>query len=188
MNETILCPGCQRKLAVPENLLGQDVRCPSCGVKFTASIHTANAPPPPLPTPPPLPESRPDLGDDPDFSPRRARRRDYDEDDDEDDRFDRRDARRRDLLPHRASTVLTMGILSLVMCAPILGPIAWVMGNHDISDMREGRMDPEGEGTTNAGRICGMIATCVFFGSLVVSLLILLFFCGFGALLVAAKK
>ena len=39
---------------------------------------------------------------------------------------------RRDLLPHRGSTILTLGILSLLVCGPILGPMAWVMGNTDL--------------------------------------------------------
>ena len=33
------------------------------------------------------------------------------------------------------------------------------MGNSDLVEMRAGRMDPEGEGVTQAGRICGMIGT-----------------------------
>jgi hypothetical protein len=33
------------------------------------------------------------------------------------------------------------------------------MGNNDLAEMRAGRMDPEGEGLTNAGRICGIIGT-----------------------------
>lgn len=31
------CPECQRKLRVPEELLGQNVKCPTCGAKFVAS-------------------------------------------------------------------------------------------------------------------------------------------------------
>lgn len=36
MNLTILCPQCQRSLRVPENLLGQAVRCPNCSHTFVA--------------------------------------------------------------------------------------------------------------------------------------------------------
>jgi hypothetical protein len=36
------------------------------------------------------------------------------------------------------------------------------MGNKDLKEMRAGRMDDSGEGTTNAGRICGMISTILF--------------------------
>lgn len=60
--------------------------------------------------------------------------------------------------PHRGSTVLVLGILSLVICAP-LGIFAWVMGNGDLAKMRDGTMDPSGAGITNAGRILGIIAT-----------------------------
>jgi hypothetical protein len=61
--------------------------------------------------------------------------------------------------PHRGTVVLVLGILSLVICGIILGPIAWIMGNSDLKEMREGRMDPSGESNTKAGRMCGMIGT-----------------------------
>lgn len=43
------------------------------------------------------------------------------------------------------------------MCQ-ICGIIAWVMGHSDLRDMRAGRMDPSGEGLTNAGKICGIVS------------------------------
>lgn len=60
--------------------------------------------------------------------------------------------------PHRATTVLVLGILSLVICA-ICGPIAWVMANRDIAAMNAGTMDPSGLDQTKAGKICGIIGT-----------------------------
>ena len=55
--------------------------------------------------------------------------------------------------------ILIFGILGLVgICWP-LGIVAWVMGNGDLKAMDAGAMDPSGRSTTNAGRICGMIAT-----------------------------
>ena len=63
-----------------------------------------------------------------------------------------------------ALLLLGMGILSLVVMPIILGPIAWVMANNDLKEMRAGRMDPEGESNTNAGRICGIIG--IIMGSL----------------------
>ena len=60
--------------------------------------------------------------------------------------------------PHRGSLILVFGILSLVICAPF-GIAAWIMGNGDIKEMDAGTMDPSGRSSTNAGRICGMIAT-----------------------------
>lgn len=186
MNQTIDCPGCQRKLAVPENLMGHEVQCPSCAAKFVAGYGSnSGAGPPPLPSPSQSGRQW-DAEPERDLRPRRPRYREYDEDDDYDDeRHYRR--RRRDLAPHRASTVLTLGILSLVVCAPILGPIAWVMGNTDVREMRAGRMDRDGESSTNAGRICGMIATCLFFGLLALYLLLAVFICGFGAVMFNVK-
>jgi hypothetical protein len=33
------------------------------------------------------------------------------------------------------------------------------MGSWDLREIREGRMDPEGEGMTRAGQVCGIVAT-----------------------------
>jgi hypothetical protein len=86
-------------------------------------------------------------------------------------------SRRYHLKPHRGSTILILGILSLFIAGPILGPIAWVMGNNDLAEMHAGIMDPEGESNTNTGRILGMIATILsivalcFLGSIIVFLM-----------------
>jgi hypothetical protein len=53
-----------------------------------------------------------------------------------------------------------LGILGIVCCG-FLGPVAWILGSNDLKEIRAGRMDPEGEGTTNGGRICGIIGTFV---------------------------
>jgi predicted Zn finger-like uncharacterized protein len=45
----IRCPSCPRQLRVPDDLLGQEVKCPSCGVVFTASDSAEPAAPPPIP-------------------------------------------------------------------------------------------------------------------------------------------
>ncbi len=82
---------------------------------------------------------------------------------------------RRDLKPHRGSTILTLGILSLVFAGFILGPIAWIMGNNDLAEMREGIMDAEGESNTNTGRILGMVATILYLVALGIALLLFLF-------------
>ena len=62
------------------------------------------------------------------------------------------------LSPHRGVLILVFGILGLVLCFPF-GIAAWIMGNGDLKEIRGGRMDPTGEGLTQAGRICGIIAT-----------------------------
>lgn len=69
--------------------------------------------------------------------------------------------------PHRATLILVLGILGLVLCAP-LGLVAWLMGNGDLKEMDAGAMDPSGRSTTNAGRICGMIATILMIVGLVI--------------------
>ena len=103
--------------------------------------------------------------DDDDRTSRRRSRSSRDDDDDDDADDDRRRRRRRrDLLPHRGGAVLTLGILALVLplvvplAGLVCGIIAWVMGNNDLAEIRAGRMDPEGEGQTNGGRICGIIS------------------------------
>ena len=58
----------------------------------------------------------------------------------------------------QASTVMVLGILSLVVCS-ILGPIAWSMGNTELGRIDRGEADPSARGSAVAGRICGMIAS-----------------------------
>jgi hypothetical protein len=60
--------------------------------------------------------------------------------------------------PHRGTLILVFGILGLVICGP-LGIAAWIMGGGDLKQMDAGAMDPSGRSLTNAGRICGIIAT-----------------------------
>lgn len=74
------------------------------------------------------------------------------------------------LTPHRGSTILVLGILSLIMCAP-LGIPAWFMGSHDLSEMKAGRMDREGESLTQAGYVMGIIGSILMiFGILMICL------------------
>ena len=79
--------------------------------------------------------------------------------------------------PHRATLILVLGILGLVICAP-LGIVAWILGNGDLKEMDAGTMDPSGRSTTNAGKICGMIATIL----MIVGLVVLVFVFGLGFL------
>jgi len=60
--------------------------------------------------------------------------------------------------PSRASTILTLGILSLVICG-ILGPIAWSMGTEELRRIDCGETDFTQRGLVTAGRVCGIIAT-----------------------------
>lgn len=60
----------------------------------------------------------------------------------------------------QATTVLVLGILSLV-CLPILGPVAWVLGNQELRAIQDGRRDPGNRSTANAGKILGIIGTAL---------------------------
>jgi hypothetical protein len=163
MQNTIPCPSCNRELRVPDQLLGKLVKCPACSKTFTADLS------PPVSTPAdqassdpyqidrqseplediPIPSS--EVVDDDDYEPRPMRKK-----------------RRRFYVEHRGAMVLTLGILSLVICG-FLGPVAWTMGNNDLSAMRSGRMDPSGEGLTQAGRILGIISSVMLILSCVLA-------------------
>jgi hypothetical protein len=134
------CPSCRGPLRVPEELFNQRVQCPTCNAIFLAAVEHD-----PTPTARPAPEPAP---------PRRPPLRYDGEDNDDNGRPPRRYRE-----PHRGAAILTLGILSLVMTCFPLGIVAWVMGNTDLEAMRRGRMDPSGEGLTQAGRICGIIST-----------------------------
>lgn len=76
------------------------------------------------------------------------------------------------LKPHRGTLILVLGILSIVCCF-ICGIIAWVMANKDLKEMAAGTMDPTGRGTTQAGKICGIISVILAIVVFVISLLFL---------------
>ena len=91
----------------------------------------------------------------------------FDRDDDAPRRRRPRREDRRDTEPHRSGFVLAMGIVSLallVFCpliSIVFGLIAWICGRSDLRKIHEGTMDPEGEDSTQAGWICGIIGTCL---------------------------
>ena len=76
--------------------------------------------------------------------------------------------------PHRGTMILVFGILGIVLCQ-IFGIVAWVMGSADLKEMDAGTMDPSGRGVTEAGRICGLIATILLILGLLAGLCFLLF-------------
>ena len=158
MANVISCPKCERQLRVPDDLIGQSVKCPSCSETFTAELPRREPPPPS--TTSSRPSSRPRDDEDEDRPSRRPPRR-YDTDDDYD-----RPSRRRHLAPHRGDTIQLLGILSFFIAGVILGPMAWVMGNNDLKEMDAGRMDPSGRSATSTGRVCGMISTILHFSIL----------------------
>jgi hypothetical protein len=153
MNEIIACPSCQRRVTIPVAFFGKLVQCPQCQHTFTAadpSEAVRPAAPPPAVS---LAAPATDDWDEP-FAATGLRRRQFDGD-------SREDILRRHTVPHRGAAVLTLGILSIVvvLCAPICGPIAWIMGYNDLKQMRAGYMDRSGEGMTQTGMIMGMVMT-----------------------------
>ncbi len=165
MQNTVPCPKCNRELRVPDQLLGKLVKCPACSTTFTASLAPPLTPPADEANPDPyqldqesqamedVPAPSSEVVDEDDYEPRPTRRR-----------------RPRFYVEHRGALVLTLGILSLVICG-FLGPVAWVMGNNDLTSMRSGRMDPSGEGMTQAGRILGIISSVMLILSCVMACL-----------------
>ena len=70
--------------------------------------------------------------------------------------------------PHRGVLILIFAILGWVAC-PVFAPVAWIMGQSDLRDMRQGLMDDSGMSLTQAGMILGMIET--IFGLLFIALM-----------------
>ena len=60
----------------------------------------------------------------------------------------------------KATTVLILGILGLVVCG-ICAPFAWVMGNNVLREIDASGGQLGGRSTANAGRICGIVGTCI---------------------------
>ena len=56
-----------------------------------------------------------------------------------------------------ATLILVLGILSII-CFPILGPVAWILGNNALAS---GTVAPAQMGQVSGGRICGMIGTAI---------------------------
>ncbi|HEX7840530.1 MAG TPA: DUF4190 domain-containing protein [Kofleriaceae bacterium] len=64
------------------------------------------------------------------------------------------------IYPSRSSTVLVLGILSLVLCS-VIGPIAWSMGNEELRRIENGQTPDFGRGSVVAGRVCGIVSTAL---------------------------
>jgi hypothetical protein len=72
----------------------------------------------------------------------------------------------------QGTTILVLGILSLVVCG-LLGPVAWVMGNNAIAEIDRNPTAYSNRGTVQAGRICGIVASCLLILAVVVVLIVL---------------
>jgi len=77
--------------------------------------------------------------------------------------------------PHRGTLILVLGILGLVVCGP-LGIVAWILGSGDLKEMDAGAMDPAGRGPTQAGRICGIIATVLMILGVIIGIAMVFLF------------
>jgi hypothetical protein len=154
---------------VPDDLLGKKVKCPACKSMFLATVRGLKEAEETAPAPE---EERPSKSTGLTPSRREAPHRE-EEDGEDSSRPSRRGSARPKRLgeyqAHRGTIILVLGILAIVTGLHIvLGPIAWIMGNNDLKEIHAGRMDREGEGMTNIGRILGMVATILGIVALVV--------------------
>jgi hypothetical protein len=187
MATTVICPSCSRKLRLPDDLLGQEVRCPACKKIFATEARSAR-------------RSKRDEDEDDD-------REELDDDPEETDRPSRRGrSDRRNQVPHRGGLLLTLGIGSIVagvisvpaefglglctLCCPLgvfamaaagvimviglgCGIPAVFMAQSDLRMMEEGTRDPDGRGLTRGGWICAVIGIVLNVLSVVVSVVLI---------------
>lgn len=71
---------------------------------------------------------------------------------------------------------MVIGILSIVLTLScgigvLLGPVAWVMGNTAIAEIDRDPLAYNNRSTVQAGRICGIVTTCL----LILAIVILVF-------------
>ena len=70
---------------------------------------------------------------------------------------------------HRGTLILILGILGLLLCGLLAIP-AWVMGSADMKEIDAGTMDPAGRGSTQIGKILGMIVCILMILGVVIGL------------------
>lgn len=73
--------------------------------------------------------------------------------------------------PHRAGTILALGIIGLFVCGPLC-IAAWVMGDSDLREMDAGIMDNSGRSTTSTGRSIGVLGTVLWIIGVIVLFII----------------
>tara|TARA_B100000686_G_scaffold178328_1_gene185224 strand:+ start:577 stop:1074 length:498 start_codon:yes stop_codon:yes gene_type:complete len=152
----IPCPECSRLLSVDELHAGMQARCPACECVFTiphqnavddfASETSTPSPNPFAPSSAPVP-----------WEQSGAPEVDY-----------------QNVLPHRGTLVLVMGILSWFLCC-VFGIVAWYLGSQDIKQMNAGRMDPSGLTLTKAGYwigVCSVLLQLLIFGGYIVMIVV----------------
>jgi predicted Zn finger-like uncharacterized protein len=137
MPQLVKCPHCQKQLNVPDNLLGKNVKCPSCQNAFVATAESAAEPPSVSRRVPPTEEAVSGLAGD-----------------------------SAGLRPHRGMLVLILGIASaIIVCCPLVnwiaGGLAIYFGGADLKAMDRGEMDPSGRGMTKIGWILGIVGVII---------------------------
>lgn len=73
--------------------------------------------------------------------------------------------------PHRAGTILALGIIGLFVCGPLC-IAAWVMGDSDLREMDAGIMDNSGRSSTSSGRSLGILGTVLWIIGVIVFFII----------------
>ena len=153
----IPCPECSRLLSVDELHAGMQARCPACEYVFTIPHQNSLDD---FPSETSTQSSNP-------FAPSTApvawaqvgsTEVDY-----------------QNLLPHRGTLVLVMGILSWFLCC-VFGVVAWYLGSQDIKQMNAGRMDPSGLSLTKAGYwigVCSILLQLLLFVGYLVMIVVL---------------
>jgi len=64
------------------------------------------------------------------------------------------------------TTILVLGILGLVVCG-LCAPFAWSKGNRALADIDRYPAGYSNRGTVQAGRICGIVGTCIMVGLII---------------------
>jgi len=151
----LTCTGCAQTLRVGDDHAGKKARCPKCGTISTVPSPGEPVAPAPTASSPfdvgeapkesanpfgDVPEPSPNLYQSP-GTPMGVRTPRYSK-------------------PHRGGLILTFGVLGFVCCG-IFGIPAWIMGSADLKEIQAGRMDPAGQGLTQAGMILGIITTII---------------------------
>ena len=72
----------------------------------------------------------------------------------------------------KATTILVMGILGLVLCQ-VLGPFAWSMGSKALREIDASQGTLGGRETVNIGRILGIVSTVLLGLGILAVLLVL---------------
>jgi hypothetical protein len=169
------CTGCGQTLRVGDEHAGKQARCPACGTIVSVPVPGTTAVPSPAPESAPLgspfaaatqPGAAPSPWADeaepapnPYASPMAAS-------------YAAGPATPYGM-PHRGGVVLGLGICSVSMvllglCCNLLGLVAlplgivaWALGASDLKKIKQGRMDPSGQGRTLAGMVMGIVSTAL---------------------------